>query len=571
MTEKPRLRVYHHIPLPPDLVEKWNTTIMHQINHALRHFYRAHRGESVEISLASIGVSPQATRPTVLVICTSIANVKAILEKRVGNLFDGEDGLGLKVRRGQVVRSRKDPEAARRSMAGDTTVEGSSDDDSVIAANPGHQKKPINGASIGAWIGDRHLPPVSFGGLIIVDEKPYGMTVHHMLDDPDAIIYTTDKKLPQDTGAGADIRRSQAWYDGNESSSTDDFATELSESDTDSETDATSDDSDWMSDDEEEEEDGEYEEPGDIPGVEPGCGEGYVVTQPAFDDVEEDFYPCAESAEEDHLDTCNLGEVYASSGIRRRHENGLIHEIDWALFEFNSERLPDHNSLPRISTKSAREEGICPTTVAPASALAGLEVQCVARTSGAQTGVILPILATVKICGRTSPSHTYQVSSAAAAAVGPPGQGSHTGTKQSSRVPLGIPGDSGAWIVDRQHGRLCGHVLAWSQRKRVAYICPMDVLLLDIAETLEATEIRLPGGDAVVRFMDPEEMGGEERTTEVQDRDETHDSGDDLGDDNGEPPVLIEANDKAEKAHFELGEKLQKVSIGAAGTVSVGK
>lgn len=65
-------------------------------------------------------------------------------------------------------------------------------------------------------------------------------------------------------------------------------------------------------------------------------------------------------------------------------------------------------------------------------------------------------------------------------------------------MSLGIPGDSGAWIVDRLYGRLCGHILAWSERKQVAYICPMDVLLLDIAETLQATDVRLPYGDAIV-------------------------------------------------------------------------
>jgi hypothetical protein len=27
---------------------------------------------------------------------------------------------------------------------------------------------------------------VSFGGLIVVDDKTFGMTVHHFLDDPDA-------------------------------------------------------------------------------------------------------------------------------------------------------------------------------------------------------------------------------------------------------------------------------------------------------------------------------------------------------------------------------------------------
>ena len=57
-------------------------------------------------------------------------------------------------------------------------------------------------------------------------------------------------------------------------------------------------------------------------------------------------------------------------------------------------------------------------------------------------------------------------------------------------------------MIDRRNGRLAGHVLAWSERKQVAYICPMDVLLLDIAETLEATEVRLPGGEAIIRLRE---------------------------------------------------------------------
>jgi hypothetical protein len=58
-------------------------------------------------------------------------------------------------------------------------------------------------------------------------------------------------------------------------------------------------------------------------------------------------------------------------------------------------------------------------------------------------------------------------------------------------------GDSGAWIIERRNGQLCGHVLAWSERKQVAYICPIDVLLADIVETLDASEVRLPGGDVL--------------------------------------------------------------------------
>ena len=143
--------------------------------------------------------------------------------------------------------------------------------------------------------------------------------------------------------------------------------------------------------------------------------------------------------------------------------------------------------------------------------LPGMEVQCSARTSGLQTGRILPALASVKIYGRASPSHTYEVSGRASPPAllssGAAFPSQHQRQRSSSRRGksshrLGIPGDSGAWVIDRRNGRLAGHVLAWSERKQVAYICPMDVLLLDIAETLEATEVRLPGGEAIIRLRE---------------------------------------------------------------------
>ena len=489
-----KMRLYPHIALPPEIIEKWNTVFMPQINSALRHFYRKNP-ESVEISLESIGESPQRTRPTVLVVCTSVGKVKAILKKKLESLFDGTWGVALKVCRGQVLRSRKEP--SRRSMA------KAADDghDEIVAANPEYQERPKNGASIGAWIGDRHLPPVSLGGLIMVDDRQYGMTVHHMLDDPEQDQQAGKEGAPRSMAGG--VPDLAAWYadqyqnSESDDSSTDDYACEFSDSESDSfsESAITSDYSD-------EEEEDEDTEPGDIPGVEPGCGDGYIITQPALDDVPEGFYPSSETEDEDHLDTYSVGEMYASSGIRRRTENGLLHEIDWALFEFSDERVPNGNSIPHLAPSSTPGNRawdnngqsdfplIQPTSVVPSSGLPGLEVQCMARTSGLQTGLVLPAVASVKIYGRMSPSHIYQV----------------TGTNSQVRLkrtpPMGIPGDSGAWVVDREQGAVCGHILAWSQRKQVAYICPMDVLLLDIAETLEANEIRLPGGEVIFSRRD---------------------------------------------------------------------
>ncbi|KAL1873470.1 hypothetical protein VTK73DRAFT_918 [Phialemonium thermophilum] len=505
-------RLYPHAGLSPEVVEQWNTVVMPQINMALRAFYRRHP-ESVEISLESIGECPQKAQPTVLVVCNSVGKVRAILKRRLGVLFDGTTGFGLKVCRGQVLRSRN--RGVGRSMAkpGDKDAL-----DDIVAANPGYQERPRSGASIGAWIGDRHLPPVSFGGMILVDDKPYGMTVHHMLDDPDEEeVISTDRfvsrSMAQEDGGVTDLA---AWYarqyqltdSEGDSNEDEEYTCEFSDSESEgfSESAITSE----YSEDEELEEDGDdifSGEPGDIPGIAPSHEVSCMVTQPALDDVEEGFYPSPETQDEDHLNTYSLGHVYASSGIRRRAEDGLIHEVDWALFEFHGERLPTGNSIPQADVKSGSrnlrgrkqrrssspvKEEVVPKQVAPTASLPGLEVQCMARTSGLQTGTILPILGSVKIYGRQSPSHTYQISGT------PEGNGRKRERSLPPTLPMGVPGDSGAWIVERGQGRVCGHILAWSERKRVAYFCPMDVLLRDIAETLRAREIRLPGGEVVV-------------------------------------------------------------------------
>lgn len=469
---------------------------MPQINQALRHFYRKNP-ESVELSLESIGDSSKNTKPTVLVVCTSVSKVKAILRRKLGALFDDAAGYGLKVCRGKVLRSR---------LEGTGHPESS---DVTATANRAYQERPLNGASIGAWVGDRHLPPVSFGGLVVVDDKTYGMTVHHMLDDPDADHGATPappgSQPVQRSGAGArnDVPDLAAWYaeqypddslpSSGSSSDSEDFAAEFSDMESEdafTESAITS----QYDDSEEDEEDEEPSEPGDIPGIEPGCGDGYIISQPALDDVEDGFFPSLDTQDEDHLDSFSLGEVFATSGIRRRDdERGLIHEIDWALFKFNDDRLPNANAMPRAHSTDGRP--IHPSSVLPSTALPNLEVQCMARTSGLRTGLIMPALTSVKIYGRTSPSHTYQVTSS------PTNHKTSDRDEKRAPQPLGLPGDSGAWIVERKNGQVCGHVLAFSQRKKVAYICPMDVLLLDIAEALEATEVKLPGGQPVVKLM----------------------------------------------------------------------
>jgi hypothetical protein len=453
---------------------------MPHINHVLRGFYRKYP-ESVEISLESIGESSTTTKPTILVICTSVHKVRSILKKHL--VYD-KSTYGLKVCRGKVVRSRK--QGVKRSMANELGE--------IKPLNSEHQERPVNGASIGAYINEHHLPPVSLGGLIMIDDKPYGMTVHHMLDDPSS---SEDEEEPE-----APILRSSAHTEMPDlthsessvySSGDEEYMYSLSDYESDfssaagSEYDSSDDYDRESSFSDDEEEDG-VKEPGDIRGIPQGCGEEYLITQPALDDVPPDFYPVPETRDEDHIDSFQLGEIYASSGIRRRVENGITHEIDWALFEFESSRAPDTNLVLNGERYCEAKEGTYPISVASSKEMSGgMDVHCMARTSGLQNGRILPGMVIVKIYGRQTPSSQYQVAG-----------------------KLGVPGDSGAWVLDNENGRACGHVLAWSSKKKVAYICPMDVLVRDIGETLGARSVYLPGGEEL--------LGTEESDTVVPSR-----------------------------------------------------
>lgn len=50
-------------------------------------------------------------------------------------------------------------------------------------------------------------------------------------------------------------------------------------------------------------------------------------------------------------------------------------------------------------------------------------------------------------------------------------------------------------MFEKASGRVCGHVLAWSDKTRTAYIAPMEILLEDIARSLNANYISLPPGN----------------------------------------------------------------------------
>ena len=233
---------------------------------------------------------------------------------------------------------------------------------------------------------------------------------------------------------------------------------------------------------------------GDIDGVLPGDGYSIKITQPAIDDVDPDFFPEEEDRDDDHLSSHTLGHVHASSGIRRWNRNGILHEIDWALLKLNKDRLQPYNicqggrrfclgapnplqraiasklEKPVNRRKYTADEDEYPNGVAPASELGGMNVHCFGRTTGLQGGMISSVMSAVRIYHRKSFSRSWHVA----------GQ-------------FGVGGDSGAWVVQNGEHKVVGHVLAFCQRNKIAYICPMEVLLEDIKRTLGAKRIFLPG------------------------------------------------------------------------------
>ncbi|KFY30411.1 hypothetical protein V493_01905 [Pseudogymnoascus sp. VKM F-4281 (FW-2241)] len=431
---KPKSRRFPNNEIIQEHLDRWHDTLMPQINHALRGFYRKYP-ESVEISLESIGETPQKTKPTILVVCTSVGKVKSILKRHFS--YDSTT-YGLMVCRGKVMRSRK--RAAKRSMA--------RDEEYVEPKNSHHQERPVNGASIGAFAEGQALMPVSFGGLVMVDGEPFGLTVHHMLDVPSDSECDDDDYSPP-TIRSSDIEPGPAPLT---TEALEALGYELSDCDSETSSIASSIFSEESS----------AVEPGDIGGIEPDCAGGYLVTQPALDDVDPRLFPSADTMTQDYLDSYTLGPLHASSGLRRRAcDLGLTHEIDWALFRFSPGREPGENKI-------AGAPAGWPGALIPTAQLGGLSVRAVARTSGVTQGRIQRAVTTVKFRGRQTPSQSFTVEGG-----------------------LGVPGDSGAWVL--ADGGACGHVLAWSEKRRVGYFCPMEIIFADIKGTLGAGIVEFPG------------------------------------------------------------------------------
>ncbi|KAL8786382.1 MAG: hypothetical protein Q9213_002798 [Squamulea squamosa] len=488
-----KCKVWSH-DIPAAFATHWQQSLEPKLNRMFSKIID--RWESYSIELLMAGETAELARPTIYMVCASVEKARKVLQyvNQDQGLFD------IKVSRGSILRSkagknkRKRGKGKRGPSSGQTNLKDRDQERDQIKRFSHYQERPVCGASIGAYLDEQHLPPVSFGGTVLVNGEPYGMSVHHMLENDD-IDYGLDDFDGEDplqrsmAPKGLDSRHlnEDTRYVEENAPYLEDVAPpqwtseppealypfEISDSE----------DEGYLSD----FDPSQWDTPslsdlsdldmGDTPGIEPGQGETLLVTQPAIDDVDEGFFPNESDIDEDHLASHTLGYIHASSGIKRTRRDHISHEVDWALIKMRSHRS---HSTPSNTIKNGTRH--ChtanPRGIIRADSLGGLKVHALGRTSGLQTGTILPTMVMVKMPGRISHSQSWQVAG-----------------------NFGVGGDSGAWVIDNATGGVCAHVLAWSQRNNTTYVAPMEVLFEDMARTL-GTEVELPPGGQTVDVVE---------------------------------------------------------------------
>ena len=437
---KRKCKVWSH-DMPKSCTAYWNATMLPQVSRILSKV--VDRWESVEIELAMVGETAEVARPTIYMVCASTEKARKALQylNRDRRMFD------IKVVKGQMARSKagkKRRRAKSNKKNGDPNSESSPAAAAVLEKlNQHYQERPTCGASIGAYADNQHLPPVSFGGTVLVDGELYGMSVHHMLENDETDLGLNDEfdfsrsMAPRNQASTFGVSvPDQARYHEDLPEAL--YPFEISEDEDEGYQSSASDDDSWLFDasqwedhDERDEITAEDEaEMGDTLGIAPGERPDLIVTQPAIDDVDSTFFPSEEDMDDDHLSSHSLGHIHASSGIKRSNRDGISHEIDWALINVKGERLgktnvvsgggrhckktiQDGDSLDLLDLGASRisnnDSPSYPCQVLKTEELGGLKVYALGRTSGLQTGTILPAMTMVKMPGRVSFSHSWRV------------------------------------------------------------------------------------------------------------------------------------------------------------------
>ena len=416
-----KCKVWSH-ELPMACSAYWNSTMCPKLDRMLQKIID--RWESYSIDLFMSGETPEAARPTIYMMCASTDKARKALQylNKDKNLFD------IKVVKGQITRSK----AGKRRRPTKKGKQPAPQGYQKRLSYRRYQQRPVCGASIGAYLDSHHLPPVSFGGTVLVDGEPYGMSVHHMLENDevdmglDHIVDINRSMAPrlEATEATGGDDSSSVHSIGPESFPEALYPFEIADDDDEGYQSEGSPDT-WLSELLESEDFGQHEsyddevDMGDTDGIEPGDGEALIVTQPAIDDVEEGFFPNEHDMDDDHLSSHSLGHIHASSGIKRSRRGAISHEVDWALIKMTSHRMQTRNVItggrqhctakPAGPMDNSGNNSSYPSEVVKSEELGGLEVHAVGRTSGLQAGRILPAMSMIKLPGRISSSQSWTV------------------------------------------------------------------------------------------------------------------------------------------------------------------
>ena len=410
----------HEIPMACSAY--WHATMAPKLDRILQK--AIDRWESYSVDLFMSGETPEAARPTIYMMCASTDKARKVLHylNKERGLFD------IKVVKGQISRSKAGKRRRPAKKGKKPGINFNTTSKPLDISSRSYQQRPACGASIGAYIDDHHLPPVSFGGTVLVDGEPYGMSVHHMLESEE-VDYGLDETVDLRRSMASPISESdeplaeQKWSPIWSAEAL--YPFEISDDEDEGYQSSEGDPDMWLSEILESEDhsytglDEDEIDMGDTDGIEPGKGCELFVTQPAIDDVDEGFFPSEEDMDEEHLSSHGFGYVHASSGIKRRRRGNVAHEVDWALIQVRQHRARTANLVAggarhcnHITTPQTPEDepqASYPCNVAKADELGGLHVHAVGRTSGLQAGRILPTMSMIKMPGRISSSQSWTV------------------------------------------------------------------------------------------------------------------------------------------------------------------
>ncbi|KAL9125424.1 MAG: hypothetical protein Q9217_005370 [Psora testacea] len=484
--------------IPAPLQAYYKTVMVPKLSRMLARAIDRWEGYTIMTFMA--GDSPETAKPTIYMSCLSITRAWKILEyvNRDQKYFD------IKVAVGQMSYSKAGKKRGRRPKKKPSMFATASQHDQEQGANPSkYQRKPSCGASIGAFVDEQHLEAVTFGGFVLADGDPFGMSVHHMLEDLDVdhgLDYVLDHEKPvQSTTDGMNASADQI---SGVSQLDDDFEPSIL-------------DQDFADEDDE-----ECFNMGDTLGTLPGKGRDLVITQPALDDVDPAFFPNEDDMSDEHLSSHGLGYVHASSGLKKvRHgPDKNAYEVDWSLFKVCEGRLDARNKVDGGGKycKMAPKQGSTPhpSQLLQADALGDREVHAIGATSGLAGGKILPTMIEQKMPGRVFLSTVWMF-----------------------KGDFGVGGDSGAWIIDNGTGAVCGHVMAWNLRDSAGILAPMEVMFHDM-ECILGKPISLPAAGTKIHRSYKDQIMVDKTSINDEEGDEAVDMAYQSGDESSHVDIL---------------------------------